>query len=75
MPFNTPTMGGPGGPSADLSQGPGVPGPKDPNIKVSLENVDLWRRFNDMGTEMIITKTGRYEGVSFGCRHLHQQTR
>ena len=31
--------------------------PDDP--KVELENSDLWRKFHDIGTEMVITKTGR----------------
>lgn len=31
----------------------------DPNIKVSLENQELWREFHKIGTEMIITKMGR----------------
>ena len=31
----------------------------DPNIKVTLENQDLWREFHKIGTEMIITKMGR----------------
>ena len=31
----------------------------DPNVKVTLENEDLWRRFHEIGTEMIITKMGR----------------
>lgn len=30
------------------------------NIKVELEGRDLWERFNELGTEMIITKAGRY---------------
>ena len=30
------------------------------DISVKLENEELWRRFNELGTEMIITKTGRY---------------
>lgn len=29
------------------------------NIKVELEGRDLWERFNELGTEMIITKSGR----------------
>lgn len=29
-------------------------------IKVELEGRDLWERFNELGTEMIITKAGRY---------------
>lgn len=31
----------------------------NPNIKVKLQDMDLWKRFNKIGTEMIITKTGR----------------
>ncbi|KAI3388858.1 hypothetical protein SNEBB_005847 [Seison nebaliae] len=31
----------------------------DTNIEVTLENKDLWQRFHNIGTEMIITKTGR----------------
>ena len=30
-----------------------------PKIKVTLENSSLWRIFNKIGTEMIITKSGR----------------
>lgn len=29
-------------------------------IKVELEGRELWERFNELGTEMIITKAGRY---------------
>ena len=32
---------------------------RDPNIKVSLENRKLWDKFDEIGTEMIITKSGR----------------
>jgi hypothetical protein len=28
----------------------------DPKISVKLEGIDLWKRFNSMNTEMIITK-------------------
>lgn len=28
-------------------------------IEVELENKDLWDKFHEIGTEMIITKTGR----------------
>ncbi|XP_064613148.1 T-box transcription factor TBX20-like [Liolophura sinensis] len=31
----------------------------DKNIKITLENRDLWTKFHNLGTEMIITKTGR----------------
>ena len=43
----------------------------DPNIKVNLENDDLWQNFNKIGTEMIITKMGRYDNFSFlSFRHI-----
>ena len=42
----------------DLAHGHGQPKP-DPNIKVNLENTELWSRFHKIGTEMIITKLGR----------------
>ena len=29
------------------------------NIEVALEGKELWNRFNELGTEMIITKCGR----------------
>ena len=29
------------------------------DVQVSLEGRDLWDRFNELGTEMIITKSGR----------------
>lgn len=32
---------------------------KDSRIQIVLEGADLWRRFNAVGTEMIITKAGR----------------
>lgn len=32
----------------------------DPNVKISLENAELWEQFHQIGTEMIITKLGRY---------------
>lgn len=31
----------------------------NPNIKVKLQDMSLWKSFNEVGTEMIITKTGR----------------
>lgn len=30
------------------------------NITVKLEGISLWRRFHELGTEMIVTKSGRY---------------
>jgi hypothetical protein len=40
--------------------GPGSSASKrDPNIKVNLENEELWTQFHQIGTEMIITKMGR----------------
>ncbi|XP_013379423.1 T-box transcription factor TBX3 isoform X3 [Lingula anatina] len=55
--------GPPQGFGAFPSQGRMLPGREgatnDKNIKISLENRDLWEKFNSLGTEMIITKTGR----------------
>jgi hypothetical protein len=31
----------------------------NPNIKLNLQDQDLWNQFNEIGTEMIITKAGR----------------
>jgi hypothetical protein len=65
MPFVSSPMdpamsaGANGGPGHALSPVPGMPGKKDPNIKVTLENEDLWKEFHEIGTEMIITKMGR----------------
>ncbi len=39
------------------------PGKLDPNVVVSLEGADLWHQFYQSGTEMIITKSGRYDVV------------
>ena len=33
------------------------------NIAVRLEGRELWERFSELGTEMIITKAGRCVGV------------
>lgn len=32
----------------------------DKNIKMTLDNRELWRKFHTLGTEMIITKSGRW---------------
>jgi len=40
----------------------------DKNIKVTLDNRDLWRKFHSLGTEMIITKSGRFVALS-AVRH------
>ena len=52
-----------GGSAAHLATGPtnnnSAAANPDPNIKVTLENDDLWKSFHKIGTEMIITKMGR----------------
>ena len=61
-PINSSMMGGPaaasvgGGPTCNTTSAASNP---DPSVKVTLENEDLWRRFHEIGTEMIITKMGR----------------
>ncbi|XP_014027416.1 T-box-containing protein TBX6L [Salmo salar] len=47
--FSTPSCSIPGGPDA-YRQG---------NIRMTLENPELWKSFHEIGTEMIITKPGR----------------
>lgn len=34
------------------------------NIKVGLHEKELWKKFHEAGTEMIITKAGRSAGES-----------
>lgn len=36
-----------------------VPGSATPHIRMTLENIELWQKFLALGTEMIITKSGR----------------
>ncbi|KAM6978976.1 T-box transcription factor TBX15 isoform 1-T1 [Tautogolabrus adspersus] len=45
----------------DLAPGPCEPSPPASmeEIQVELQCADLWKRFHDIGTEMIITKAGR----------------
>lgn len=43
----------------------------DKNIKITLENRDLWGKFHALGTEMIITKTGRYGEFEFCAESLN----
>ncbi|XP_022213738.1 T-box transcription factor TBX6 [Drosophila obscura] len=48
LPFNMPQ------PQMMLPSRPGLPG-----VEAKLENNDLWQQFHKIGTEMIITKSGR----------------
>ena len=47
----------------------GINSPKanNPNIKVKLQDMSLWKQFNQIGTEMIITKCGRRMFPSLRC--------
>ncbi|XP_037543043.1 T-box transcription factor TBX15 [Nematolebias whitei] len=49
------------GSPADLAPGPcdASPPASMEEIQVELQCADLWKRFHDIGTEMIITKAGR----------------
>ena len=47
-------------PTCPTPRFPTVPPGRDNSIRVHLENKDLWSKFDALGTEMIITKTGRY---------------
>lgn len=52
-----------------LPHPPEVPVEEDDGVKddpeVSLESKDLWTRFHELGTEMVITKSGRLVFVLF----------
>lgn len=39
----------------------------DREVRVELQGSELWKRFYEIGTEMIITKAGRYEKSSDRC--------
>ena len=38
---------------------PGTPLPSPQAPRVDLQGAELWKRFHEIGTEMIITKAGR----------------
>ena len=44
-----------------------IPQPEEDNVqddpKVTLEHKELWEQFHKHGTEMVITKSGRYKYV------------
>ena len=44
----------------------------DPKISAKLEGMDLWRRFNEIGTEMIITKVSSLRNNSFYFYQLNK---
>ena len=43
---------------------------QDSNIRVTLHNKDMWDKFHAVGTEMIITKAGRYVLFTFNLSIL-----
>lgn len=45
-------------------QVPSLPSQTIENIKVGLHEKELWKKFHEAGTEMIITKAGRSAGES-----------
>lgn len=47
-------------PPAPISNEAATTTPKD-EVKMELENSSLWKQFSSVGTEMIITKKGRWE--------------
>ena len=40
----------------------------DDNPTATLENQDLWDEFAKIGTEMVITKNGRYVRIRIYCK-------
>ncbi|XP_017137828.1 T-related protein isoform X1 [Drosophila miranda] len=47
------------GPSGNGRAGPGSPSELDRNLRVSLDDRELWLRFQNLTNEMIVTKNGR----------------
>lgn len=47
-----------GSPAPSLAR-PGTPLPSPQAPRVDLQGAELWKRFHEIGTEMIITKAGR----------------
>jgi len=44
------------------------------NIKVVLHDRELWKKFHEAGTEMIITKAGRQEESIISIHpHIHRE--
>ncbi|KAF5916035.1 hypothetical protein HPG69_003109, partial [Diceros bicornis minor] len=52
-------LGSPPGPGADIAAAAAAAEQTIENIKVGLHEKELWKRFHEAGTEMIITKAGR----------------
>ena len=44
----------------EMKEDPGGEEASDTDPKVNLEASDLWDQFNNIGTEMVITKSGRW---------------
>ncbi|XP_072018737.1 T-box transcription factor T homolog isoform X2 [Amphiura filiformis] len=44
---------------SEMTEGSEKGDPSEQDLKVTLEDSDLWRRFNKLTNEMIVTKTGR----------------
>ena len=57
-------------PTCPAPRFPSMPPSRDNNIRIHLENKDLWSKFDSLGTEMIITKTGRYCICFFSLKFL-----
>lgn len=51
--------------------GPCAKAPQVARIKVQLEAYRLWQQFDQLGTEMIVTKAGRLEQTFHHYRELH----
>lgn len=51
--------GSPKGSPAPTLARPGTPLPSPQAPRVDLQGAELWKRFHEIGTEMIITKAGR----------------
>ena len=52
---------------SEMTEGSEKGDPSERDLKVTLEDSDLWRRFDKLTNEMIVTKTGRYVYIHFQC--------
>lgn len=43
--------------------------PEVASVRVQLEMQSLWRQFDQLGTEMIVTKAGRFQPISHLCQY------
>ncbi|XP_006893462.1 PREDICTED: T-box transcription factor TBX10 [Elephantulus edwardii] len=69
-----PCTDGPGAPAVAEPSGQGPKNPRVSSVTVQLEMKSLWEEFNQLGTEMIVTKAGRRMFPTFQVKILGMDT-